>query len=420
MIKSGPMTHDAEKLRSIISLDSELNKLQDVDILLERILSEARAVVNADAGSIYIIRDDQLVINYAQNDTKQRELPPGQKLIYKVFKVPLSKKTISGYAAVTGEPVNIPDVYSIPDSAPYGFDPSYDVLAGYRSRSMLGIPLKTNTGEIIGVLQMINKMDDNGESVAFDRDDELVIMHFASNATVALQRAQMTRAILLRMIRMAELRDPKETGPHVNRVAGYAVEIYEAWATKVGLPRKEVEKTRDTLRMAAMLHDVGKVAISDVILKKPGRFTDEEYEIMKSHAWQGARLFANKQSDFDELAQVVALNHHESWDGTGYPGHIDPHSGKPTKTDDDGRALGKRGTEIPIFGRIVAIADVYDALRSKRVYKEAWDESDALEEMKRMSGTKFDPELVEVFFEILPSIQTISDKYSREEEEATE
>jgi len=413
------MSHDAEKLRSIISLDSELNKLQDVDILLERILSEARSVVNADAGSIYIVRDDQLVINYAQNDTKQQELPPGQKLIYKVFKVPLSKKTISGYAGVTGEPVNIPDVYNLPASAPYGFDPSYDVISGYRSRSMLCIPLKTNTGDILGVIQMINKMDDGGEVIPFDRDDELLVMHFASNATVALQRAQMTRAILLRMIRMAELRDPKETGPHVNRVAGYSVEIYEAWATRAGLPRKEIEKTRDTLRMAAMLHDVGKVAISDVILKKPGRFTDEEYAIMKSHAWQGARLFVNKQSDFDDLAQVVALNHHESWDGTGYPGHIDPNSGTALKMDEDGRPLGKKGTEIPIFGRIVAIADVYDALRSKRVYKEAWDENEALEEMRRMSGTKFDPELVEVFFEILPSIQTISDKYSREEEEAS-
>lgn len=413
------MSHDAEKLRSIITLDSELNKLQDVDILLERILSEARSVVNADAGSIYIVRDEQLVINYAQNDTKQRELPPGQKLIYKVFKVPLSKKTISGYAGVTGEPVNIPDVYTLPDSAPYGFDPSYDVISGYRSTSMLCIPLRTNNGDILGVIQMINKMDESGTVIPFDHDDELLVMHFASNATVALQRAQMTRAILLRMIRMAELRDPKETGPHVNRVAGYSVEIYEAWATKAGLPRKEIEKTRDTLRMAAMLHDVGKVAISDVILKKPGRFTDDEYSIMKSHAWQGARLFVDKQSDFDELAQVVALNHHESWDGSGYPGHIDPVSGKPTKTDDEGNPLGKRGTEIPIFGRIVSIADVYDALRSKRVYKEAWTESDALEEMKRMRGTKFDPDLVDIFFNILPNIQTISDKYSREEEEAS-
>ncbi len=411
------MAHDAEKLRSIITLDSELNKIQDVDILLERILAEARSVAAADAGSIYIVNGDELVINYAQNDTKQEELPPGQKLIYRVFRIPLSTQTVSGYAATTGRPVNIPDVYGIPDSAPYGFDPTYDNISGYRSTSMLAIPLKTNTGEILGVIQMINKLDDAGEVISFDHDDELMVMHFASNATVALQRAQMTRAILLRMIRMAELRDPKETGPHVNRVAGYSVELYEAWARQAGVSRDEIEKNRDNLRMAAMLHDVGKVAISDTILKKPGRFDENEYEIMKTHTWQGARLFAHKQSDFDELAELVALTHHENWDGTGYPGHVNTLTGEPLKTDNDGRPLGKKGQEIPLFGRIVAIADVYDALLSRRVYKEPWIEEDALEELRRLSGSKFDPELIDIFFEILPSIRNVTEKYQRQDDE---
>ena len=408
------MSGDADKLRSIISLDSELNKIQDLDILLERILSEARRVVNADAGSIYIVRNEELVINYAQNDTKQSELPEGEKLIYKVFTVPVNTKTISGYAAATGEPVNIPDVYAIPKDAPYGFDPGYDKLSGYRSQSMLAIPLKTNTGDILGVIQIINKLDEDGKVVAFDRDDQMLVMHFAANATVALQRAQMTRAILLRMIRMAELRDPKETGPHVNRVAGYSVEIYERWARNNDLPRKEIDRTRDNLRMAAMLHDVGKVAISDMILKKPGRFTDDEYDVMKSHTWQGARLFINKQSEFDELAQQVAISHHESWDGNGYPGHVDIESGKPLRTDENGNAVGKKGEEIPLYGRIVSIADVYDALVSQRVYKEAWTEDDAIGEMTKMAGTKFDPELIEVFLQVLPNIRTISDKYKSE------
>jgi HD-GYP domain-containing protein (c-di-GMP phosphodiesterase class II) len=408
------MSNDADRLRSLISLDSELNQIQDQDILLERILFEARRVVKADAGSIYVVRDGQLVINYAQNDTKQKELPPGKKLIYKVFTVPISTQTVSGYAAHTGDPVNIPDVYTLPDSAPYGFDPSYDTISGYRSRSMLAIPLKSNTGETLGVIQMINKTRPDGSVVAFDRDDELMVMHFASNATVALQRAQMTRAILLRMIRMAELRDPKETGPHVNRVAGYSVEIYEAWATRRAIDRDEIDRTRDNLRMAAMLHDVGKVAISDVILKKPARFTPEEYDIMKTHTWHGARLFVNKQSDFDRLAQEVAISHHENWDGSGYPGHVDIETGEILKARPDGSAMGKREEEISIFGRIVSIADVYDALLSKRVYKDAWNEEDALEEIKALRGSKFDPEIVDIFFEILPSIRQITDKYGRE------
>jgi len=410
------MASDKQKLKEIISLDSELNKLQDLDILLERILTESRRVTGADAGSIYIRRDDELVINYAQNDTLQAELPPGDKLIYKVFTVPVTTQTISGYAAATGEPVNIKDVYNIPKDAPYGFDPTYDRVSGYTSRSMIAIPLRTNIGEILGVIQLINKQSSNGRASAFNKDDELMLMHFATNATVALQRAKMTRAILLRMISMAELRDPKETGQHVNRVAGYAVEIYERWATEQGYETHEIERTKDNLRMAAMLHDVGKVAISDLILKKPARFTPEEYETIKTHTVHGAKLFINKQSDFDEVAQLVALNHHENWDGSGYPGHVDVETGAPVKTDSNGSALGKRRDEIPIFGRIVAICDVFDALSSKRVYKDAWKEEDVLEEMRRLSGSKFDPELIDIFFKVLPNIRTVAAKFREGED----
>lgn len=409
------MTSEVKKLKNIISLDSELNKIQDMDILLERILLEARRVVNADAGSIYVKRGDELVITYAQNDTKQKELPPGEKLIYNIFTVPINETTISGYAATTGKAVNVPDVYNLSKDAPYGYNPSFDRISGYRTKSTLAMPLKSNTGDLLGVIQVINSKNGHGEAVPFSMDDEMVVTHFAANATVALQRAQMTRAILLRMIMMAELRDPKETGPHVNRVAGYSVEIYERWARKRGVPESEIQKTRDNLRMAAMLHDVGKVAISDIILKKPGRFTDDEYTIMKSHTWVGARLFVNKQSEFDEIAQLVALNHHENWDGTGYPGHVDMESGSPVKKDKKGNAVGKKGEEIPLFGRIVSIADVYDALSSHRVYKEAWTEEKVLEEMRNMGGTKFDPEVLEAFFDALPSIRTISQKYADEE-----
>ena len=253
-----------------------------------------------------------------------------------------------------------------------------------------------------------------------DLDDELVAAHFATNATMALQRAQMTRAILLRMTRMAELRDPKETGPHVNRVAGYALEIYERWANRRNRPRNEIDRTRDTLRMAAMLHDVGKVAISDTILKKPGRLTEAEREIMKTHAWQGARLFTDRQSEFDEIAQQVALDHHEEWDGTGYPGQVDIMTGEPVRKDTKGRALGKRGEEIDIFGRIVSIADVFDALRSNRVYKPAWSDDDAVREIRGLAGSKFDPELVEDFVAVLPSIKTVSDKFSEGSSELPE
>jgi response regulator RpfG family c-di-GMP phosphodiesterase len=398
------------KLKQILALDSELNKIQDLDILLERLLLEARRVVHADAGSIYIREEDNLVIHYAQNDTMQKTLPPGQKLPFSSFKVPINTHTISGYAAATGEAINIPDVYEIPENAPYDFNPAYDKQSGYRTKSSLTVPISTNMGEVLGVLQILNALNEKGETIPFTQDDVLMVSHFATNVTVALQRAQMTRAILLRMIRMAELRDPKETGAHVNRVAGYAVEIYERWANKRGMDLRVIERTKDNLRMAAMLHDVGKVAISDLILKAPRRFTPEEYEIMKTHTSEGARLFIDKQSEFDDMAQEVALTHHENWDGTGYPGYTDIEE-NPSAEGAHKEVRKRKGEEIPLFGRIVALADVYDALCSTRVYKEAWTEDKVLEEMRAMNGTKFDPELLEIFFEVLPNIKTVTGKY---------
>jgi HD-GYP domain-containing protein (c-di-GMP phosphodiesterase class II) len=405
------MAKTVDKLKEIIRLDSELNKVQDLDILLERILLEARRVTNAEAGSIYVRGGDKLSIKYSQNEVLQKALPAGQKLIYSIFSIPVNKKTISGYVAATGELVNISDVYNLPGSAHYSFNPKFDKISGYTTRSVLAVPLQTNTGDMLGVIQIINARNGKGKVIPFNRDCELFCQHFAGNATIALQRAQMTRAILLRMISMAELRDPKETGAHVNRVAGYSVEIYESWARRRKLPEREVEKTRDILRMAAMLHDVGKVAISDVILKKPGRFTPKEYAIMQKHSLLGAQLFANIQSDFDEVAASVALTHHENWDGSGYPGYVDPVSGEPLKVDDLGKVPGKQGEGIPIYGRIVALADVYDALSCKRVYKEAWEEKDVLAEMRKLSGSKFEPELVDIFFEVLPNIKQITEMY---------
>jgi HD-GYP domain-containing protein (c-di-GMP phosphodiesterase class II) len=215
---------------------------------------------------------------------------------------------------------------------------------------------------------------------------------------------------------MSELRDPKETGAHVNRVAGYAVELYDRWAYHHKIPDVERDKFRDTLKIAAMLHDVGKVAISDIILKKPARFTPEEYAIMQGHTYFGARLFDDIQSPLDVIASDIALTHHENWDGTGYPGWIDPMTLKPIRTDSNGKPLGRKGEEIPLGGRIVAIADVFDALSSRRVYKEPWDEQSVYNEIRKLSGIKFDPELVDIFFEILPNIKQIRDLYPEQAE----
>jgi len=411
---------DNTDFKLILELDSELRKIQDLDLLLERILFEARKVVHADAGSIYIKQTeveeggqviDTLFFKYSQNDTFQKSLLPGQKLIYSIFSMPINEKSVSGYCALTGKTVDIPDMYNIPPDAPYSFNSSFDKRTGYKTISTLTFPLITADGRLLGVIQVINKMDDNGNVIVFSKEDVFLINHFAANAIGALQQAYITRSMILRMIKMAELRDPKETGTHVNRVAGYAVEIYDRWAHEHDIPPAERETFRDILKIGSMLHDVGKVAISDMILKKPARFTPEEFQVMQNHTLYGASLFDDIHSNIDRMARDIALTHHENWNGTGYPGWIDPVSRAHIKTDDTGHPLGRKEDEIPLAGRIVAIADVYDALCSKRVYKEPWDEEKVLEEIRQLAGSKFDPELVNIFFEILPNIKQTQNLY---------
>jgi len=408
--------------KDIIALDSELNQIQDFDLLLERILYEARRVVHADAGSIYITvptepdeeGEEKLSIRYSQNDTIQKNLPSGQKMIYSIFSVPINEKSISGYCALNRKLINVPDMYNIPKESSYSFNSSFDVITGYRTVSSMTLPLVATDKRLMGVIQVLNSKDKDGQIVPFSSVDELVLTHFANNATMVLQRAYITRAMVLRMIKMSELRDPKETGTHVNRVAGYAVDIYDRWAYHHKVSAEDRDKFRDTLKISSMLHDVGKVAISDSILKKPARFTPEEYQIMQNHTVYGASLFHDPSSPVDVLAKEIALTHHENWDGTGYPGWVDPNTGAIEKADENGKALGKKGEEIPLGGRIVAIADVYDALCSKRVYKEPWNENDVLMELRKLSGSKFDPELMEIFFEILPNIKQTQNQYPEE------
>jgi len=407
------MLNEKEKIDLITQISLDLNEVKDIDLLLERILTGARRVFNADAGSIYLKEGDQLKFSYSQNNTLQKRLKPGKKLIYNTFTMPVNNDSIAGYVANNRKIVSIPDVYEISDLVSYTFDSDYDILSNYRACSMLTVPMRNQHGDVLGVMQVINALDDEGNTIPFSASDEALIMHFAISAALAVDRAQMTRNIILRMISMAELRDPSETEAHVNRVAAYSVEIFEAWARRKRLQVGQIEKQKDLLRMAAILHDVGKVAISDLILKKPSRLTLDEFEIMKSHTYLGARLFMDFKSDFEEVAAEVALNHHEKWDGTGYPGHIDIASQMPLMDNgaSDNSPRPKKGEEIPLFGRIVAVADVYDALCSRRSYKEPWKEDMVLSELQQSSGKHFDPEVVEAFFSCMDVIKFVARRY---------
>ena len=176
----------------------------------------------------------------------------------------------------------------------------------------------------------------------------------------------------------------KETGNHVKRVAEYSKEL----ALFYGLSKEEA----NLLKTASPMHDIGKVGIPDSILNKPGKLTDEEFEIMKTHSKLGFNMLRHSKRPILNAAAIIALTHHERWDGKGYPGKI-------------------KGEKIPIFGRITAIADVFDALGSDRCYKKAWPDEDIFKLIKDGKGNQFDPILVDVFFENLDIFLEIREKF---------
>ncbi len=406
------VTRKDEQLDAIARVDVQLHEIQDIDILIERILVNARMLLRCDAGSVMLREGDELILAWVQNDSLSKGLPPGRRYRIPVSRIPVGGGSIAGWVASSGQPVVIDDAYSIPASAPYHFNKVVDDATGYRTRSVLALPLRTASGRVVGVLQLLNPVDSHGAArVGFTPDDLEAIHHFASAATVALERAALTRSIVMRMIKMAELRDPSETAAHVQRVAAYSVILFEAWAARHGIDPAKAESQRDTLRIAAMLHDVGKVGIPDAILKKPGRLTVEEYRTIQDHVGIGAELFADGETPLERSAREVALHHHERWDGAGYPGDT---SGTRNGAS-GGKGLGQPtplgGEKIPLFARIVAVADVFDALSSKRQYKEAWPEDRVIAEMKVNAGRQFDPELIEILLEHLPAFRMVAAQY---------
>jgi putative two-component system response regulator len=205
------------------------------------------------------------------------------------------------------------------------------------------------------------------------KDQNQMLEERVEQRTSQLQESQYE--VLQRLGRAAEYRDD-DTGQHTNRVGHFAAEI----GRRVGMNPVEVE----LLHAAAPLHDVGKIGITDSILLKPGRLTSEEFATMKAHATIGANLLSGGQSGLVQLAELIARTHHERWDGSGYP-------------------QGLRGEEIPLCGRIVALADVFDALTHERPYKQAWPVAQAAQEIQNQSGRQFDPHLVSIFLQMIES-----------------
>jgi HD-GYP domain-containing protein (c-di-GMP phosphodiesterase class II) len=403
-----------ENIIEILKINEKISHIKDVDSLLDRVLLEARAITNADAGSIYLLKGGKLTFEYVQNDTLMKKDKRSKKFLYAKHEIEVNNASISGYVALNRKSLIIDDVYNLSDNVPYTFNRSFDDSSAYHTRSMLTVPLVTPEDKITGVLQIINARDENGAVTTFTKEDEVLVSLFANQAAMAIERARMTEELILRLIKMAELRDPRETRFHAKRVGTYAIEIYQQWATRRNIPDKEIKRVKDVLKIAAMLHDVGKVAITDTILKKNARLDESERDYIKRHTLYGYRFFINSTFKEDDMAAEITLNHHEKWDGSGYPGHIPDINRDDFDITEISLGQGKKGDEIPLSARIVALADVYDALMSKRTYKDSWDEEKTLAYIESEKGKQFDPEIVDVFLEIYDVIQAIRDKYSNE------
>ncbi|MEI8645092.1 DUF3369 domain-containing protein [Pseudoalteromonas sp. Hal040] len=213
---------------------------------------------------------------------------------------------------------------------------------------------------------------------------------FSQNVQLAYENVQLQSEIeatqqelVFRLSEALEQRST-ETGNHVKRVSHICYEL----AMGYGLTKREAE----LIRLAAPLHDVGKVGIPDAILNKPGPLTGEEWAIMQQHAEKGHLILKDSNRDIVNTGAIIALSHHERWDGSGYP-------------------KGLKGEDIPIAGRIVALADVFDALRHKRCYKEPWSLDDVVKEINSQQGKQFDPKLIDVFNQRVKEIEDVLVRY---------
>ncbi len=407
-VETPPQTHVPNRpVERLIETIESIYNIKELDSLLEAVLTEARRFVNADAGTLYLKVGDRLYFSFVQNDTLFAGGKASNKYLYSQESLVANKDSLAGYVASTGESLLIDDVYHIKSSVSFSFNPAYDYKTQYKTQSMLIVPLKTRDDSTVGVLQLINAKAPSGSVIPFSEQDRIFILQFARSAANTIEQARLSQEMVLRMVELAELRDPFETSNHAKRVGAYCVELYDRWARKHDINESEIQNTKEVLRTAAMLHDVGKVAVSDMILKKPGELNAAETKAMRMHTIFGARLFKQGRSTWDRLAQEVVLNHHERWDGKGYPGRI-----KDLFSPEIQFGPGKTGEEIPISARIVSLADVYDALVSERAYKEAWEEELVHEYIRNQKGKQFDPELVDLFLDIRDVIAQIHAKYS--------
>lgn len=359
-----------EKLNLLVEFGTRISCEIRLDKLLDIIAQQITKMLDVGRCTIYLkdVEKNELWSKIAQ----------GRGLEHTEIRVPLNGNGVISICARTGETINLPNAYEDPR-----FCMDVDMVTDFRTHTLLAVPLKNNSGRVLGVFQVANKSDGN----PFDKKDEGILLLLATLASSAIEIAKLYQDVhvaqletIYRLAVTAEYRNQQDTRAHLKNISIISYLL----ALALGMTRKEAE----LIKNASPLHDIGKVALADNILLKPGKLTPEEFEIMKSHTVYGGRILEGAHSKILQIAHKMSLYHHEKWNGLGYP-----------------KAL--QGEEIPIEARIVTVADVFDALCVFRVYKKAWKTDDAYEYILGEAGKSFDPRVVAAFKKIYPSIRKL-------------
>ena len=372
LLKCPPISHYSnhnqtkDPLIALVNIGQAVAAEKNIDLLIKTIAEETKTALNADRCTIFMYdkENNELYSKVATGlDTKELRIP--------------ADKGLAGHVVQTGETINIKDAYN--DKR---FNPNVDKKTGYRTKTILCMPIKNFNQEIIGVFQVLNKFDEY-----FTPDDEDLLIAIASSAGISLENAQLFErqrklleeqkvvldSFIETLATSIDARD-KITSGHSSRVKMYSSLI----AQEFGMEKNDLY----ILEKAAALHDIGKIGIRDSVLQKEGKLTPEEYKHIQQHVEITHHILEkiHMSEDFKQITEI-ACSHHEKFDGTGYYRHL-------------------KGEEIPFGGRILAVSDVFDAITSKRHYRDKMPIEKVIDIIKNGAGSHFDPLVVDKFLDI--------------------
>nr|WP_204556264.1 HD domain-containing phosphohydrolase [Bacillus ectoiniformans] len=357
-------------LEIMFTYAAKISGENDLDRLLVLMAEMGRKWIQADRCTLWLLDEERKVIWTKVADGLERvEIPHPAGL--------------AGHTILSGETVLVKDAYK--DTR---FNDAIDQQTGYQTKSVLCIPIRNFDGTIIGAYQAINKMTGTG---AFSDLDVKHLQFAASYMGKSIQAAllheelvETQKEIIFRLGEVGESRS-QETGQHVKRVAKYSYLL----ARLYGLSENEAS----LIELASPMHDIGKVAIPDSILEKPGKLTSEEFDVIKTHTTTGYHIFKGSKRRILKIAAIIAHQHHERWDGKGYPN-------------------GLKAEEIHLYARITGLADVFDALASDRIYKKAWPLPKIIQLIQEEKGKQFDPLLADIFLAHIDQFVEIKERYT--------